>query len=152
MTILQSNAAKGTLPIAYPGYAGQAVTQRHSIVVPANVAANDILEMLPIPPGCRSVELVMDSDDLDTGGAPAITIDVGIMSGDFGSTDPARTIGAEFFAASTLPQAGGVARPTLASAYRVPTSATERSIGIKIKTVAATPVAGTIGLTLTVVA
>ncbi|MEK1928576.1 MAG: hypothetical protein AAAC47_02095 [Pararhizobium sp.] len=152
MTILQSNAAKGILAIAYPGFAGQAVTQRHTINVPANVAANDILEMLPIPPGCRVADIIVDSDDLDTNGAPAITIDVGVMSGEFGSTDPARTCGAEFFSASTLGQAGGVARPTLASAYRVLHSPTERSVGIKIKTVAATPAAGTIGVTLTVVA
>jgi hypothetical protein len=150
MTILQSNAAKGILPIPYPGFAGQAVAVRHTIVVPANVAANDILEVLPIPPGCRPVELIVDSDDLDT--AAAITFDVGVMSGEFGSTDPARTCGAEFFLNSTLGQAGGVARPTLASAYRVASSPTERSIGIKIKTVAGTPVAGTIGVTLTIVA
>ena len=152
MSIFQSNAAKGTLPTAYPGFAGQAVTQRFAIQVPTNVAANDILEMLPIPPGCRSAEIIVDSDDLDTGGAPAITFDVGIMSGEFGSTDPARTCGAEFFLNSTLAQAGGVARPTLASAYRVAVSPTERSIGVKIKTVAQTPQAGTIGVTLTVVA
>jgi hypothetical protein len=152
MTIFQSNAAKGIVPTAYPGFAGQAVSQRHSIVVPANAIANDILEMLPIPPGCRVSEIVVDSDDLDTNGAPTITFDVGIMSGEFGSTDPARTCGAEFFLNSTLGQAGGVARPTIVSAYRTAQIATERSVGIRIKTAAATPSAGTIGITLTVVA
>lgn len=150
MTIFQSDAAKGKLPIAYPGFAGSSVAQRYSIIVPVGVAANDILEIACIPPGTRPADIVFDSDDLDTGAA--ITFDAGIMSGAWQSTDPTRTCGAEFLADSILGQAGGVERPTLASAYRVPVAATERSIGIKIKTVAGTPAQGVIGITLTIVA
>jgi len=150
--LIQSDHAKGIQPTPYPGFAGQAVTHRYSIAVPADAGLNDILELACIPSGCRVAEIVLDADKLDSNGAPTLTLDVGIMSGAFGDADAGRTCGAEFFAAATTGQAGGVARPTLASAYRTAGAATSRAIGVKIKAAAATGAAGTIGLTVTVVA
>jgi len=150
MTIFQSDAIKGIVPTPYPAFAGVAVTTRFTITVPATAAANDILEAVIIPAGTRPADIFIDADDVD--GGAGITFDLGVMSGAVGSKDPARTCGAEFFAASALGQTGGVAHPTLVSAYRVAASNVERSIGIKIKTAAATPQAGVIGITLTVVA
>lgn len=150
MAILKSEAAKGLVNVAFPGSAGEAITQRYSMTVPTTVEADDILELAPIPPNCRVVDMVVDCDDLDTG-TPAIVVDIGIMSGEWGEGG-ARTVGAEFFSASNIGQAGGVARPSLASAYRTGTSDKARSIGVKIATVAATAQAGQIGITLTVAA
>lgn len=147
-----SEAAKGTLSTPNPGFAGVAVTHRYTINVPTTVAVGDVLEIACIPPGCRAADIVVDSDKLDSNGSPVIAFDVGVMSGGWGDPDPARTIGAEFFAASNVAQAGGVARPTIASAYRVSHAAAARSVGVKITTRAATAVAGSIGITLTVVA
>lgn len=148
MGLKQSDAALGKIPIAYPSCAGETVTQRFSFTAPANIAQGDIIELAPIPPGVRVVDIVIDSDDLDTG-TPAILLDVGIMSGAWGSNDGARTCGAEFFDGVDVAKAGGVARPTLASAYRQAAADTERSIGVKIDTAAATGAAGEIGLTVT---
>jgi len=149
MTIHQSNAAKGTEPIPYPSNAGEVIAKRYTFDVTAAIAgaAGDIIELAPLLEGCIIVDMVLDSDDLDSNGAPTMKVDVGVMSGAWGDGG-VRTCGNEFFAASTTPQAGGAARPTAAAAYRVARSDQRRSIGVKINTAAATGAAGTIGLTV----
>jgi hypothetical protein len=89
----------------------------------------------------------MDSDDLDTGTA-AIVWDVGIMSGEFGANDGARTCGDEFLDGVTVSQAGGVVRPTLAKAFRTSSAQNTRGIGAKLVTDADDAAAGEIGLTV----
>lgn len=151
MAVKQSAAALGRVAVAYPSIAGHVVAQRFSYTVPTSITAGDIIELAPIPPGCRVVDIVLDSADLDTG-SPAIVLDVGIMSGEWGDPANDRTVGAEFFSASTVAQAGGVVRPTLASAYKQAASDKARSIGVKVATAAATAQAGEIGLTVHCVA
>lgn len=146
MSVIQSAAALGRVAIAYPSIAGHVVAQRFSYTVPVNIAEGDIVELAPIPPGCRVIDMVLDSADLDTGSA--ILLNVGIMSGDWGDPANDRTVGAEFFSGSNVAQAGGVARPTLASAFKQGASDKARSIGVKIATDAATAQAGEIGLTV----
>lgn len=149
MALIQSKYAKGIIPVAYPSIAGAATVQRFSHQIATALAVGDIIELGVIPAGCRVAEIVIDSDDLDSNGAPAVAFDVGVMSGGWGSEDQARTCGAEFFAASNVGQAGTVARPTLRSAYRVAASNIDRSIGVKLTTLAATFQAGQIGITVT---
>ncbi|UYZ08272.1 hypothetical protein CFBP5507_04490 [Agrobacterium salinitolerans] len=148
MTLILSKYAKGTEPLSYPSTAGEAVAIRFSHQLAAAPAAGDILELACIPSNCRVADIILDMDDLDSNGAPAMVVDVGIMSGDFGKEDNARTCGAEFFSASNLAQAGGVARPTLKTAYRTTASNVDRGIGVKFTTAAATFQAGAIGLTV----
>lgn len=147
-TLIQSDAAKGIDGTPYADSNGDVQAKRVAVTLPATHAANDILEMLIIPPGMRPVDMVLDADDLDSNGAPAITFDVGWMSGTPGDNDNTRTVAAEFFSGSTVGQAGGTARPTLATAFRQPVSNSARSIGIKVANAAATKVAGTVGLTV----
>lgn len=146
--LYQSDQAKSIASIPYPACAGDVVAQRISFVFPAAIALGDIVEMGVLPPGCRLVDAILDTDDLDSNGVPTIKFDVGLMSGTFGDNDPTRTCGAEILSAVTTPQAGGVVRPTLATAFRTAPSNVEQPIGIKINTAAATGVAGTVGLTL----
>lgn len=152
MAIKQSDAAFGKAAAPAPHFAGEAVTKRYAIQVSAAPSVGDIFELAPIPANCRVADMVLDTSDLDTNGAPAMVLDVGIMSGAWSDTDQARTCGAEFFSASNLAQSGGVARPSIASAYRTGFTDTDRSIGVKVTTAAATFAAGFIGLTVTVVA
>lgn len=148
MALRQSDAALGKVNIPYPAYAGAVVAQRFTFAaLTTNMALNDIIEMAPIPPNARVIDVILDSDDLDSAG-PSITLDVGIMSGDWGDPDAARTVGAEFFAASTVAQAGTTARPTIKTAFRTGRSSTARSIGIKVAAAAAAAQAGEIGLTV----
>lgn len=148
MGLIQSKYAKGTVMAPYPAFAGAVVAARFSYTFSAAPAANDILELAPIPAGCKIVDMIIDADDLDGNAAPTMSLDVGIMSGAWGQNDGARTVGAEFFSGSAVAQGGGVARPTLSGAFRVTPSATQRSIGVKIAAAAATFAVGTIGLTV----
>lgn len=142
-TIKRSSAALGRCAIAYPSIAGHVVAQRFSFAAAAGavLAANDIIELAPIPPNCRVVDIVLDSDVLGAG----VALDVGIMSGQWQDEDPNRTVGSEFFSASDVGVAGGAARPDLASAYKTPASDMARSIGVKVSAAVA---AGEIGLTV----
>ena len=150
--MFQSNWAKGYEVAPLPLYAGHVVAQRFTYAVNTTLnqlgTINNIIEIAPIPPGCRVVDMILDADDLDANGAPALTLSVGVMSGAWGVDDDARTCGAEFFSASTVGQAGGVVRPTLQSAFEVAEDDDWRSIGIKAAAAAATNAAGTIGLTV----
>ncbi len=148
MALIQSKYAKGTEPLSYPSTAGEAVVARFSHQLSANPVAGDILELACIPSNCRVAEIVLDCDDLDSNGAPTVVFDVGIMSGAFGEESNARTCGAEFFSGSNVAQAGGVARPTVRTAYRTTPSNIDRGIGVKFTAISATFQAGSIGLTV----
>lgn len=151
MALHQSNAAKGVTPIPYPSISGPVTGFRVAFTVPDDIVEGDIIEMCAIPPGCRVVDAIFDSDDLDSG-TPAIVWDIGIMSGAFGDNDADRTCGDEFFDGITTSQGGGAVRSTLAKAFRTTTAATARGVGAKLVTDAATAVEGVIGLTLFYVA
>lgn len=149
MTIHQSDFAKGIKDVVYPATADRAVAYRFAMAVPANVAANDILELAVIPAGCRPVAVIaVDADDLDTNATPTLAFDVGMMSGAVGDPSLARTCGAEFLTGAQIGRTGGVAQPSTASAYRVQTAPVARSIGVKITTAAATAAPGQIGITV----
>jgi hypothetical protein len=147
-TVHQSNTAKGLVNPPYPARAGEVVAIRETFEVTTAIggAAGDIIEMLPIPPGCVPVDAVVHFADLDD--ATAMIVDIGVMSGAWGDADDTRTCGDELFDGIDTPQAGGVARPTLAKAFTIARSNTHRSIGIKVATAAGTPAAGTVGLTV----
>ena len=61
-------------------------------------------------------DAILICDDLDSNGSPAITLDVGLLTGTVGDATNSRTCGAEIFSASTAAQTGAVARPTLKTA------------------------------------
>lgn len=149
MAVWNSKYATRELPVVYPKEAGDVVAQRFSYAVTASIAGtvNDIIEIAVLPAYCRVVDIILDTDDLDTGGSPAIALDVGIMSGAVGDGGT-RTVGAEFFSGATTAQAGGVVRPTLKTAFRVAPTSDHRSIGVKIATAAATGAAGELALTV----
>ena len=150
--MLQPEYAKGVEIALTPDGADDVTSYRAEIVLVAgDLTLNNIIEMGPLPAGCVLVDAILDSDDLDTGSA-AIKLDVGVMSGDAGAlldaAGSARTCGAEIFSASTVAQAGGVARPTLASAFRIDRSDVDRGSCVKVSTIPATAAVGTLVLTL----
>lgn len=66
----------------------------------AALALNDVIQMMKVPSGFTVTEVLLTADDLDTGGSPAIILDVG----DDGDTD-------RFIDGSDVGQAGaGVSR------------------------------------------
>lgn len=133
MTQLQSKWAKREITTPLGCEAGAVVSELFEYNLTAALAAGDIIELAVLPTYATVVDAILITDDLDTGTA-AITLDVGIMSGEVGVLDAARTCGAEIFSASTVGQAGGVARPTLATAFRIAPTEGHRSIGVKCVT------------------
>lgn len=107
-----------------------AVTETFALTEALEV--NDLIEMIELPPGHSIVDCILDVTDLDTGVA-AITLDVGTMAGTVGSTTIAeRTLTANLIAASTVGQAGGIARMSVMGATRIAPSDSRRSIGVKV--------------------
>lgn len=109
------------------------------------LAVGDIVELAVLPANHSVCDAILLCDDLDTNGAPAIKLDVGIMSGTVGAKlnadGSARTCGAELFSADTSAQSGAVSRMTLQSGFLINAADTDRSIGVKINTAAATQAA-----------
>jgi len=138
MAIVQSDVAKGKQTVAYPAYAGHVAVQSVDISSPATLVAGDILEVAVLPALARVVDLTVASDNVGFSGH------VGLMDGEVGSTDTARTCGVEFFANSAI---NGVKRLATASAFRVGSADHDRSIGIRVNS--GTPAAGTITLIVT---
>lgn len=151
MSLLQTEVATGQDTQPSPDQAGDVFSYRASITfTTAQLVLNQIIEMLAIPAGCTLVDAILDTDQLDSGGAPTLTLDVGLMSGTFGDPDPngVRTIDASILSAVTTGQAGGVVRPTLKTAFREPVSTADVGVGVKIHAAPETAAAGTLGLTL----
>lgn len=130
MALFQSKqvAANRAVPTSRDGVGAIAITAE--FVVPAGLAANDIIEMFALPAGHVPIDLIVNLPDMDSG--TGITLDAGLISGRFG--DPvlgSRACGNEFFAASTAGQAGGLARAAKSLAGIVPDSAA-RGWGLKV--------------------
>lgn len=120
--------------------AGDVIAVHSTFALSAALIVNDVVKFATLPAGCVPVDCVVDCDDLDTGVAPAVVVEVGFTGGD---TDA-------LIAASTVGQAGGVERANVATAFRVVPTATDRTVQLKVATAPATSaVAGTVGLTLT---
>jgi hypothetical protein len=103
------------------------------------LAAGDIIDLGPIEAGVKPMDVILVSDDLDTNGAPTITMSVGILNA--AKTDLAAGANDTFIAASNVGQTGGLARATNASVYLCGAAAVERRLGIKIVAGAATQAA-----------
>lgn len=131
-SILQTKAIANGYPAVTPAGAQDLVAATATYTTAAALELNDVIEMLELPPGCVPVDVILDTEDLDSG--TTLTLDVGIMAGDVGDTTVAnRTTGAEFIAASTVGQAGGVARAAVAGFTRIAPSDSRRSVGVKAK-------------------
>lgn len=147
-SILQTNDAKGVKPAPIADES-DVVAVRYKYSLAAALALNDRIEMGVLPADHVPVDFVVDCDDLDSNGAPTITLDCGIMSGTPGVADATRTVGTEFLSASTVAQAGGVVRAATVGAFRVAPASTDRSVGFLVKAAPATgATTGDIGITL----
>lgn len=117
------------------GVGPQTVTQTYTLT--GALALNDTIDMFVLPANHSALDFILSTTDLDTDGAPTITLDVG----DSGSA-------ARYISASTVGQAGGVQRMVLHAAHGyTPTSDT--TIVVKVSAAPATgAAAGTITLTM----
>lgn len=147
----------GNGSVAYPDCSGDIVQNRYELDLASTplkgvtLAVGDIIDFGIIPAMSIVTDLIIDSDDLDSGVTPTLAYDVGVISGTPGQTTGTRTVGTEFFAASTASQAAGVVRMSKNTGFRVAPVGSDVSIGIKITAAAATlPVVGKMALILDV--
>jgi hypothetical protein len=145
----QSDYAKGIRQMPVAG-GSELVSIRLVVALPATHALNDIVEFGELPEDHVPVDFILDSADLDTNGAPAIVLSVGLLNA--GKTDistAAADGGAAWLTGSNIGQAGGMARPTVRALWTTqPSSTTRRMLGAKITTGAATAAAGNLALTI----
>jgi hypothetical protein len=96
MPLYQTPDVRGIRPA--PNMKRGADGASHRVVLPITAALllNDQLEMLILPAGHVPVDVIIDTDDLDSNASPTIGFDCGIMTGFPGDTVAARTIGTEF--------------------------------------------------------
>lgn len=96
----------------------------------AALSAGDIIDMGPLEAGVKPLDVTLITDDLDTNGAPTITLTVGILNAAGTDIDAAAT--STWIAASNVGQTGGIARATTANAYLAGASTASRKLGIKV--------------------
>lgn len=128
----------GATKTARDGVGTHTVLSSYSIT--ANVTANDVLQMVPVPKGARIVDVVLTSTDIDTHGTPTVTMIVG----DTDSTDDTD----RYITSSTIGQTGGVARLNNQVGHLYEFTA-DGTIDITFPAVAATFASGTITLAVT---
>lgn len=127
-----SNAAtlqplQGTVPAITCVHDAQTATVEAKVTL-TSLAANDIIVALPLPAGHVPVDLYVTSDDLDT--ANTVTLTVAQLLQDF--SDVVAAAASDFLTASTIGQAGGVARATVVAGLRLAASTQDRWIGVKV--------------------
>lgn len=128
-------AAVGTTIV--PKTASDTIVVQGSYELSAALVINDVIQMVKIPKNAVVDEVILGTDDLDTGGSPAIVLEVG----DSGDTD-------RYIAASTVAQAGGVVRLGTVDGMGY-TYTAETTIDIKVPTAPATgTTTGTLKLTV----
>lgn len=136
MATYRSQQVTDEMPIPSHGLGCSTYTQRFKITVTAALTTADVLQFGYLPQYARVVDATLKASDLDTNGTPTIALNVG----DAGDAD-------RLFAASTVGQAGTVARMSVATGfgYRYDTAGGTMITGAP-STNAATGAAGTIEL------
>ena len=134
MALFQSKQVKAGVPALSPTEASCPVAIVGEFVTVAGPTANDVIEMVAIPAGTVPIDVTVACEDLDSGGTPAIVLDVGVLSGNYGANDAARTCGAEFINDTIIGQTGGMASANVAAGLLLTPTLNDRSIGIKVQT------------------
>ncbi len=138
------------IPVKSPHSAGETMCTTFKVALDTDLAANDLIGFDLLPPDCIPVDIVFHSTDLDSGGTPAIVLDVGILNADKDDLVPSSLL----IDGSTVGQGGGMARmdhyeaayepATWLAEATSPGISEKKTIAAKVMTAAATPQAGTI--------
>lgn len=142
MAYVESSRVKKT-PISV-AQSGQMAAVAGQVAVTTSLAANDVLGLVVLPAEHEIVDFILDTTDLDSNATKTIKLDVGVVNADKNNlvTD------SELITESTVAQAGGVARSDTIKGLRLAASNANRTVGVKVATVAATKKAGTVRGTL----
>lgn len=139
----------GRKPAPYPAGAEVLAVRFAVALVAADLDAADIGAVGILPARCVPVAVLVDSDDLDTNGAPTIAASIGILTADGTALSTAADDGAAVWGSGlTVAQAGGQVQVLSKAISRVNPTNINRQIGILFSAASATKAAGTIGVTL----
>lgn len=146
MALLKSAHAKGVIPT--PVASGcEVVVCRASYAIAADMALNDIIELMVLPAGHVPVDLILDTDDLGTTGA----VGVGLLNTGKTDIDTTASGGAAWLTGADVNTAAAGLRADSGGLRAMSRCAVDnsanRSVGIKIST-DTTATSGTIGVTL----
>lgn len=129
-------AARVPAPSAMSGSGLIHAYAEHTTVAGAFAAA-DVIEMIPFPAHSKLVHFLAQIEDLDSDGTPAVTLDVGVLSGQYlaalDDAGSARTCGTELGSDVTTGQAGGSILGTAAQMLAIAPSLLDRSLGLKVE-------------------
>ena len=140
MSYLKSENVKSGRPAAIPHSAGEVHVSSGQYAAATSLGANDLIGLAVLPAGCIPVDFLLGSDDLDACATPTITLTVGILNGD----EDDLVASSDFITASTVAQAGGIARAdkkTFLDAIAVDNTS-DRTIVAKVVAAATTPAIG----------
>ena len=134
--MLKSTNVAGARPAVYPDEAGKVLVSDGTYEITAALNVDEqTIALCSLPAGCIPLDFTLIVDDLDSGSA-AIVVDGGGIASTEDSVDQI------MIPASTVAQAGGVARSTLFP--MVAPVETETLFGMHITTAAGTAAGGTI--------
>lgn len=140
MTVLSAAAALNR-PAAIARGAGELSHNYGEYVTLTGLVTTDTIRMCKLPARHVAVDLILTTDDQDTNGSPAVVIDVGIED-TVGATDDPNAL----ISASTVGQAGGVARMNVNAGVKIAPVDYDRYVTITPTTSATT---GVVGATIT---
>lgn len=146
MANIQSNYATGKLPARIASGA-EVIPLYYVIALATAPAANDTLELGPLPAGHVPIDYTLDCDDLDSNGTPLIALSLGLLNA--GKTDlstAAADGGAVWASGINDARAGGFSRNAGRILNAVTPVQTDRNIAIKVTAAAATFQAGSLRL------
>ena len=128
MAVYQSKQVKAGVPAPSIDDAYECYAITADYVTPTGgLASGAIIEMGALPDNAIPLDLVVHTGALGT----SVTLDAGIMSGDFASTSQSRTLGSEFFTSAQAAATAVLLRGTKSFAAVAP-SASVRSWGVKV--------------------
>lgn len=138
----RNNLLDGRQPTLYPS-GGEVVAQRAEIsLVTADLGLNDCGAVSVLPAGLVPVGVIYDSTDLDTNASPTITAQVGLLNADESDLSEVWVSGIQ------ASRDGSAVQVVSTAMIRTAAAATDRKVGVKFSAAAATPAAGTLGITL----
>lgn len=143
-TLYQAKQIVNNAPLMSADGADDQVCLVGDFVTVAGIVAGDIIEMCGLPAGYVPVDATMAAG---ASVGATFTSDCGILSGNYGVADNARTIGNEAWAAATAGQgAAGLQRCNKAALLQLAPADNDRGIGIKVATLATLVVGTTVRL------
>lgn len=147
MSLLRNSVALGKIPMPNANDSAL-VAFRMSFTLTADVAAGDIIELGYLPADTVPVDLILDTDDLDTGSTG--TVSVGLLNSGKTDLDTTASGGSAWLTAQSV-QAAGAERADsagLLAMSRCAANGNNRPLGVKIVGEAAAAAGAVIGVTL----